>query len=219
MKHAFIATPVHGSPDPEYSASLIVTQGVLSAAGVAYTHSFVVGNALVHDARNQLVAWFLNSPATDLLFIDADIAWDGRDALALIKAEQDVIGGVYLQKRPDQEIYNVGGVRPGPNGTLVCDYLGAGFLKISRGAILKMIESYPETAYMGRDGAQMWGLFDAPIKDGKIVGEDATFLRRWREIGGEVYVAPNMTLTHFGRYGWRGNFAQLVARERTGKAA
>lgn len=218
MRHAFIATPVHsGQVCCEYIKSLIDTLPLLAQNGVAYTHSFCIGNALIHDARNRMVGWFMASPATDLLFIDADISWEAEDALRLINSPHDVVGGAYRQKRDDQELYNTANLKPGATRLIECDYLGTGFLKISRKAIEKLALVHADTRYMDPDGHECFGLFDTRIGDGKIIGEDALFCRRWREAGGKVFLDPDMTLWHVGNKAYRGNFAELIARAEAGK--
>lgn len=213
-RHCFIATPTHdGKPCAEYTQSLIETTAKLLTNGIAYTHSFCIGSALIHEARNRMVAWFMaQEDATDLLFIDADIAWNAEDAMRLIMSPHDVIGGTYRQKRDDQILYNVAGMQPTGTGLMKVDYLGTGFLKISRKAVQKMIEAHPEKNYGGPDGLKCNGLFESPIENGKLTGEDAYFCRRWRAIGGKVFLDPNMTLHHVGAKVYSGNFAALIAR-------
>lgn len=214
MRHVFIATPSHsGQVCAEYHKSIVETLPVLWQEQVPYSHTVLIGNALVHDARNRLVAWFLEDEhATDLFFIDADISWEPKDFLRLALSPHDVIGGAYRQKRDDKEFYNAGGLKPGPTKLLQVDYLGAGFLKISRRAILKLIKAHPDKQYESLDGVLCHGLFDAPIENGQIVGEDAMFCRRWRALGGKVFLDPYMTLWHVGQKAWRGNFSELIAR-------
>ncbi len=212
-RHLFIATPVHsGQVCCEYVKSLIDTLPMLNMNGVAYTHSFIIGNAIIQDARNRMVAWFMASEATDMLFIDADIGWEAAAALRLAMSPHDVIGGAYPQKRDDQELYNAAGLKPGATRLIECDYLGTGFLKISRKAIEKLTAAHQDTKYQDNEGHDCYGLFDVRIRDGKIVGEDALFCRRWRAVGGKVFLDPDMTLYHIGAKAYRGNFAELIAR-------
>lgn len=217
-KHLFIATPVHSwDVSIGYCRSLTETVAELLNRGIPYTHYFNVGNALVHDARNRCVAAFMASPATDLLFIDADMGWEARDAVRLALSPQDVVGGAYRQKR-DEEMYNVAIRGPGPHGLLQCDYIGTGFLKISRKAIERLQDTLGDRKYGGENGEDIYAVFDTSMADGKLQGEDALFCRRWRELGGECYCIPDMTLTHFGTKPFEGNLAQLAARM-AGKAA
>lgn len=219
-RHVFIATPSHsGEVCCEHAKSLFETTTACLMNGIPYSHAFSIGNALIHDARNRMVGWFMASPATDLLFIDADIAWDASDAIKLITSPHDVIGGAYRQKRDDAEMYNVANPVPGATGLIECDYLGTGFLKISRRAIERMTEALPETRYQDSDGNPIHAIFDTANIDGTFIGEDALFCRRWRELGGKVFMAPGMTLWHVGRKAYGGNFAQLIAREKAKAAA
>ena len=213
-KHLFIATPAHsGDVRCEYVQSLMPTLSLLSQNGWAFTHSFIIGNSLVHDARNRLVAWFLkNKEATDLLFIDADIAWQPADVLRLAESSCTVIGGAYPQKREDKHLFNVAGIQPGPGPTFEVDYIGTGFLKIKRAVIEKMVRKHPEWIYGDDHGEECWAVFDTQLGGGKIQGEDTLFCRRWREMGGKVHFAPDMTLWHVGNKAYRGNFAELMAR-------
>lgn len=222
QRHIYLATPVHGDVCAEYLVSLINTLPLLVMNGLQYTHAFVIGNSLVHDARNRLAAQCLASEATDLLFIDSDIGWDPHDMLRLAISPHDVIGGAYRQKRDDVERYNVGAPRRTATDLYECDYLGTGMLKISRRALEKLVGLHPEWRYTGDDGLPMYGLFQSPIEGGRITGEDAFFQRHWRATGGKVFVDPDMTLLHVGRKPFEGNFRLLIERERAkheGRAA
>lgn len=213
-RHVYIATPVHdGKPFAEHVDSLIRTIPVLLQSGIAYTHDFLIGNALVHDARNKLVARFVASPATDLFFIDADICWLPDDFVKLLMSPHDVIGGAYRQKRTDVELYNAAGLKEGTTELMEVDYLGTGFLKIRRRAIERLQRKHDDLRYLGLEGEKCWGLFDTRIGDGKIVGEDVVFCRRWRAAGGKVFLMPNLALGHLGTHNHAGNFAALIARQ------
>lgn len=218
MRHAFIATPVHnGMLHVAYVQSFMQTAGLLSQNGVAFTHSFLIGNSLVHDARNRLITDFINrEDATDLLFIDADIGWAPEDALRLIQSPHDVIGGAYPQKREDVVRFNVGLKRDAVQTTslLEVDFLGTGFLKISKRAAKKLVKGHPEWVYGDGNGGKVYALFDTCMSAGKIEGEDVVFCRRWQEAGGRVFLDPNMTLVHVGEKAYRGNFSELIARAR-----
>ena len=49
----------------------------------------------------------------------------------------------------------------------------------------------------GHELAQFWG-------------EDFFFAERWREMGGQIWVDPNITFTHRGSKGWVGNFMDAI---------
>ena len=48
--------------------------------------------------RNKLVAKFLASQHTDMLFIDSDLAWSAADLLKLLACDVPLVAGVYQRK-------------------------------------------------------------------------------------------------------------------------
>lgn len=216
MKHVAILTPTHSAETPvEYTTSLVRTAELLMRSGVAYTHFFLVGNAIIHDARNVLVNWALQMPTmTDVFFIDGDIGWKPEEFFRILMSPHHVVGAAYPQKpQTDNEPlkFNVGINEPSISGNLVTvDYLGGGFVKISRKAIEKLIAKTPEAIYSDRHGNPVHGLFQAPIANGAITGEDAYFYRLWQKHGGKVFLDPDITLLHIGRKVYKGNLADTL---------
>lgn len=49
-----------------------------------------------------------------------------------------------------------------------------------------------------------------PHELGKWWGEDYFFVERWREMGGDVWVDPNIKFTHRGSKAWEANFSDSV---------
>ncbi|MER2519970.1 MAG: hypothetical protein ABTQ34_04685 [Bdellovibrionales bacterium] len=102
------------------------------------------------------------------------------------------------------------------DGFATATYAGTGFQLIKRGAFERMIAAYPETQYSnihawppqgGSDN--LYALFDCVIdKDtGAYLSEDFAFCRRWRAIGGEIWLDLQSRLNHCGPYTYRGNAA------------
>jgi hypothetical protein len=77
---------------------MLKLQALLSACGVDFSYSFLFNEALIQRGRNALVASFLKTPATILMFIDADIQFEAADLLRMIQADRDVLCGVYPKK-------------------------------------------------------------------------------------------------------------------------
>lgn len=94
-------------------------------------------------------------------------------------------------------------------------YAGTGFLLITRRAIERMIAAYPETRYGAihaypppPNGPEThYALFDCVIdpETGHYLSEDFTFCRRWRAIGGRVWLDTEGRLTHAGGHEFRGD--------------
>lgn len=96
-------------------------------------------------------------------------------------------------------------------------YAGTGFLLIRRSALLKMIEAYPQLRYT-REHQQIdplagspwrYALFDCLIDQptGTYLSEDYSFCRRWREIGGHLWVDLQSRLTHIGAISFAGDLS------------
>ncbi|NHO31209.1 hypothetical protein [Acetobacter fallax] len=122
----------------------------------------------------------------------------------------------------------------GTEGALVkAAYAGTGFMLISRNAVSQMIQAYPETRYsridapVGQDESapvaetEAYALFDCMIdpETKTYLSEDFAFCRRWRAIGGEVWLDPSLVLTHTGSSTFAGDPSVRVGIIRPARSA
>ena len=97
--HLFIATPMYGGQCAGfYTQSILQLQKMCDANNIDVTFSFMFNESLITRARNGLAHGFLHSDATHLLFIDADIRFMPQDILPMLKANKEVICGIYPKK-------------------------------------------------------------------------------------------------------------------------
>jgi hypothetical protein len=162
--------------------------------------------SLIPRARNRVLMDFLASPHSHLVFIDADIGFDGRDVLRLVAHDKKLVGGTYAKKNRDK--YDPAFV-PLPTGTVVTENelveiqcLPGGFMCINRDMASAMAGAYRDLWY--RDGntaeRQVFDVF-ATYTDPETRqywSEDYAFCQRWRAISGQVFLDPNIQLTHNG---------------------
>ena len=157
-----IATPFYElkgfSP---YITSMLEVTKHLTLAGIDWRFMELSGDSYVHRARNSMCMAFLDDPyATDLFFIDSDMAWDPQSFLNIIYRPEPVIGGTYPIKNkwdlwtskptimsPEKDPYYVGTPLPDGSALIQAHQLAGGFLRIKRSVLEKFIEFYPTHRY------------------------------------------------------------------------
>ena len=105
------------------------------------------------------------------------------------------------------------------NGLIKLHDAGTGFMMISREAIMKLIEAYPEIKYNNDVNInneslkdKFYALFDTMIDpiDKRYLSEDYTFCRRWQDIGGDIWLDPSISLNHYGHFCFQGNPRAII---------
>ncbi len=187
---------------------------------IKFIFQFEVGLPYVGMARNNLEYKFMLSECEHLVFIDADVGISPQDLISLVLAKEDVVSLVY-PKKSDEEQYTVmleidNGKHPvEKNGGFKAEGAPTGAMKIRRHVLEKMRERYEATH--GYDdpleGTKRYNLFGSFLDNRRWYGDDYGFCKLWRDMGGEVLVLPNTTLTHTGTKTWQGNlYEHLVKR-------
>lgn len=150
----FVAIPIHDFCPAHFLQSMVgLASGWQKEWPVQAPILFsMAGDALVTRSRNHLTSQFLQSPATDLVFIDCDIVFTPEQLMHLCTHDQDIVCGIYMKKNHGQS-YPVlnGNYEPCQvdrhTGLLDIRYGGTGFMRIRRRVFERMIEAYPEIAY------------------------------------------------------------------------
>lgn len=218
-----IATPCYGGQVTNaYFLSMLRTTMAMQAYGLPVEVVTAPGDSLIARARNSLVAVFMASQHSHFLFIDADIEWEPSSILRLLRADKDVICGAYPKKKlPETYAINF---KPGSESSIRgCPISGAveileaatGFLLIRRSVFERLIDAHPELHYTGTASLTAeqehfaYALFDCMLIDGRYMSEDYGFCRRWANLGGEVWLDPNIKLNHHGAYAYEGDVSKL----------
>lgn len=214
MRKVLIATPSYdGKIDVWYANSLSNTILLGVQNDVLFHAIYMSYDALVQRARNDLIGIAIKSDYDDILWIDADMEWDPKKALELIKSNYDVIGLPVIKKAPYTESYNVK-IKPedlvtGENGLISVDSIGTGFLKMSRKAFEYLWDN--SEPYVHNEASRRW-IFDVRIQDGDIISEDVLVCQKLREGGFDIYVDPSSTCNHIGNMKFTGNFEKFMER-------
>ena len=203
--HVMIAIPAYtGVVHMATMRSLMTDTLELVKRGDTFTLVDDIGNALIADSRGVIATKFLESDADCLVFVDSDVTWQAGALLKLVDAPVDLCAGVY-PNRKDPITYPLHYLdRPeliaDPDTMLLeVKSVATGLLKLSRACIQKMIEAYPDKHYYTAErDKQFYPLFDHVFEDGYKWGEDYSFCIRWRKIGGQVWIDPEITMGHVG---------------------
>lgn len=217
-----IVTPHRqGEGFASYISSLLQTITVLERLGISWDYWPLDGFSYVDQARNLACARFLeDAEATDLVFIDSDESWDTMGFIRLLTAPVEIVGGSYMAKNDWQrwtaQMKTEGGVPLGmmiPDGgaLIEAEALPAGFLRIRRTALERFREAYPQLRYLdpaadvSAPDREYTAFFERAREVGLCFREDFMFCRRWRAIGGQLWIEPRVGITHFGVKGYFGN--------------
>ena len=103
----FIATPAYdGKFDNDYVVSMAETCMVAPQFKILPQLTTMRNGAFIDVARNRFVEMFLKSDCTHLFFIDADLKWEPRAFIGLVRSGLPVCAGIY-RKRQEPEEYPV----------------------------------------------------------------------------------------------------------------
>lgn len=192
---------------------------LIEAAGWEHGLSCEIGNPYISAARAIMLRKALDSKATDIVFIDHDVSWREGDLLKLLETEGGLVAGTYRFKF-DEESY-MGRINANSSGIPITRYDGAieaevgpaGFLKVERSAISKLMRNFPELCY-GDPIAPHFDLFNHGAYKGSWWGEDYACCRRWTEIGEKFWIVPDLDITHWsGKTPYHGNFHKFLMRQ------
>jgi hypothetical protein len=94
-----IATPMYGGMcTGMYVMGLLTTMNKMRELGVKVQWSHMSNESLITRARNELARSFLATDNDYLMFVDADIGFDGEAVAQLMAADDDIVCGIYPKK-------------------------------------------------------------------------------------------------------------------------
>jgi glycosyltransferase involved in cell wall biosynthesis len=218
-KKVVFCVPIVNRPYPKFIEALEMSIPLIRAAGWDEELVQEINNPYISGARTKMLRKALDHKADVIVFLDYDLEWKPQCLLDLIETEGDVIAGTYRCKI-DEEQY-MGGIFSGENGTplvredgcIKASVAPAGFLKVTKDAIDIFMGAYPELCY-GPRYHQNVDLFNHGVHERLWWGEDYAFCRRWREKCGDVWIKPDITITHWkGDKAYPGNFHEFLLKQ------
>jgi hypothetical protein len=226
----FIATPMYGGTATGiYTVSMVELPAIFLRNRVDLLYAFW-NEALVPNARNVLTHQFLESQATHLMWIDADIGFNAMDIISMLIADKDIVCGIYPRREidwarvseaveagvPPEELRNYAGsfaIKPldssageeevDADGLYEIEGGGTGFMLIKRGvfdALSKDVSEYLSDYLPGRKAIKEFYATTIEPESGRLIAEDYNFCRQARNHGFKIYAAPWVHLRHAGTY-------------------
>mgnify|MGYP001576269686 FL=1 len=232
MKVVFAIPALTGELRCRCHQSLVATYRILNRAGIEYDELFIENCPYLPVARATLVAMFMaDKEATDLFFVDSDVAFDPSAVTKILERPEGIVAGVYPLKRDFPHGYPVElklvdgkpfGVRiGGPRDYLVeANFLPTGFMRVKRIVFEALAKAYPELKYeqsvvevMGAGVTEAYDFFGMGAFGRKFRTEDFAFCQRWRDIKGRLWIMPDINFEHIGTKGFKGNLQQFLLRQ------
>lgn len=171
-------------------------------------------------ARSKLFGAFLRSDCTHCFWIDADQGWQLKDFMRLLLAGKDFAAAAGVRKVyppsfaatvTDDQGNAVRVQEVAFDGLLRVTGVGFAFACVTRDWALRMSQSYADLAFVGPDGAEDFAIFNPMVRNRRYLGEDFSACQRWRDLGGEIWVAPEIDLEHVGKHTWSGSWLNELA--------
>jgi len=235
-KTILVATPMYGGMcTAAYTESMLALQHVLLAHGYGFGFATVQNESLITRARNELVNQFLKTQYDYLLFIDADHRFDPFGIIKMIEEDVDIICAIPPKKTINWETvkraHELGfDALPFFSGNFVVSmengqsiyldqkfeitYGGTGLMLIKR-HVFDIMQHECSWYYKNnsmedvKNKVVITEFFKTSIKENILMSEDYDFCNRWTSMGGKIYAAPWLKITHIGTYEFSGSWQAL----------
>lgn len=196
---ALLATPLlNGTADREFIT------GLLQAHGLYAGWICLEGQANISRARDLLVAQFMATDCTTLVFIDGDMGFGHEDVRRLLASPFPITSGLCPRKSASMTWACVPQPAQLPPLAEHPDLrrvrrAGTGFLRIDRGVFEAMIGGGHVTPYV-LNGNTVHQFFPSGLLDGEFLSEDYYFCELAARAGFGVHVDTGIKVRHVGRF-------------------
>jgi len=210
MRNVMIAAPSYdGTITVWHASALSETCKAGLAKDINVYCIYMSYDSLVQRARNDIAKLALDQEVDDLVFIDCDVDWNPEDFFKLLEHDADVVGGIY-PKKGDEEDYPVkvldGNMKFEESGLVEVEGIATGFLRLTRKALQTVSDDSIEYTESHKP-KPIKMIFDIVVDEkGELISEDIVFCRKWRKLGGKVWLDPSIKLSHVGTKRWNGDF-------------
>ena len=215
MRRVLIGTPaLTGSVHAWYADSMFDSIKLGLMNGVNIIPSILLDESVLPMARNELLCSAYTHNVESLIFVDSDERWHPEALLSVINSPHEVFGLPVVSKTDQPGKYNIRITDPAnltydSNGNLRVDGIGTGFLKIGRKALTALWDSSRELHFRGKNLKMICEYGEA---GSDFVSEDYNLCNKLRDLGYDIWINPNQTVSHLGTKQWDGDFAEYLSR-------
>lgn len=190
---------------------------------------FALNESLIHKTRNLLTHSFLKSDCTHLLFIDSDIGFKPDQIIKMMKAEGDVVCGIYPKKNIRWDFVEAAvkdGVPVPELHKHAVEYLfipedadadselievqraATGMMLISRKVFEELSDKVPsfvlednlENVFQVNEEIKEYFFTSIDEQTKVYLHEDFNFCKLWIKNGGKIHAASWVELNHSGTH-------------------
>jgi hypothetical protein len=207
MKKVLIATPcLDQKVDAYFVHSLCesIKLGIKNDLDIRCV--FLANESILPMARNELFKLAYNENYDIMVFIDDDEYWEEKALIEIIQSEKDVITIPVVNKGDTQIGYNVWleeNKEKDTDGYIKIEKCGTGFLKLSRKVIVDLWNTNTELFFRNKS---LKNICEYTFENGSFIGEDITLAKKIKELGYDIWLNPNHTVSHIGNKMYKGNF-------------
>ena len=207
MKKIFIGTVSSTETiSAYYLTSIFKSQKLLAKNNIDCYLDLIIDEPILELARNKLLSIFIESDCDELILIDSDQAWEPEDLIKLVNSDKDFIGAPVMLKTENR--YNVSFEKYSNEDIMEVNYVGTGFLKISK-KVAKEVFNVSKKYNSDKDAMA----FEIAVIDDEILSEDFSFCKKWKSIGGKIFIDTTINPYHIGSATFRGNFKDYLERQ------
>lgn len=236
MKICIATPMYGGNAKSVYVACVSDLAQKLARAGHTTYQVSMTNESLITRARNTLAHEFMKSDADALLFIDGDHGFNTDDIVKMVDSGKDVIGAIYPMKSINWDNVRKAALAGKENLELYSGFFAVNFLEtaqtfkgdepfpvrdIGTGMLFIHRRAFDQVAPIAKNyrnnaghnnieyGERITEFFPTIITEepeAVLLSEDYAFCHMYRQVGGTVYAAPWVRISHAGEYNFSGSF-------------
>jgi len=168
---------------------------------------FLANESILPMARNELFALAYKENYDTMVFIDDDESWKEHALIEIIQSNKDVVALPVVNKGDTDIGFNVwlnkDSEKDASDGYIKINKCGTGFLKLSRKVIEDLWNSNTELMFRNK---KIKNICEYTYVNGDFIGEDITLTKKIKELGYDIWLNPNYTVSHIGNKMYNGDF-------------